>query len=253
MLSAPDLLPRGSHREPPSAKALLPYSVKLEFSLPPYGYMFAFFYLPSHVFGFTLLENDQRSFRPSGQVQLCPPNPGPESNALSPRAAVSSCCRRWVCRWYVFRGPEGGQPDRRTQRGLALEGCSASVFTLSLIQQNSLIGPRPPGHLVQAYRGSKKGVVHPLYRPEARKTVAKGGVFSKPLQYLKEKSSGADKQKDPLWELRCSFLDTKPETQWVTKLSRQRLWQTERRRADSFRTLQKFGVARNRPFFIDFS
>lgn len=82
MLSAPDLLPRGSHREPPSAKALLPYLVKLEFSLPPYGYMFAFFYLPSHVFGFTLLENDERSFRPSGQVQLCPPNPGPESNAL---------------------------------------------------------------------------------------------------------------------------------------------------------------------------
>lgn len=64
-------------------------------------------------------------------------------------------------------------------------------------------------------------MVRPSYRPEARKTVAKGGVFSKPLQYLKEKSSGADKQEDLLWELRRNFLDTKPETQWATKLSRQ--------------------------------
>lgn len=41
MLSVPDLLTQGSHRELPPAKAQLPYLVELEFSLPPCGYMFA--------------------------------------------------------------------------------------------------------------------------------------------------------------------------------------------------------------------
>lgn len=118
------------------------------------------FYFPFqfHVFGFTLLGDDHRSFRPSGQPQLCPLSHGPESHVLSPRSAVPSCCWHGECADDMFlKVPKGYLGAARQKHSERIGFGRMPSISIHLVIYSASILIVPACHLVRDYRRKQEG------------------------------------------------------------------------------------------------